>query len=138
MRIIGFNFTKIDAEKFSNNLKGLKISTNIDISDIKEVNADFFKSKEDLIVIEFSYTINYSENIAKLYFKGNMILSLDPKEAKELLDKWKNKEISENLRLTIFNTILKKSTLKAISVEEELNLPPHIPLPSFKSRENKK
>ena len=49
MRLISFNFTKIDVERFSDNLKDLKINTGIDISDIKEVKSDFFKSKEDLI-----------------------------------------------------------------------------------------
>ncbi len=137
MRLISFNFTKIDVERFSDNLKDLKINTGIDISDIKEVKSDFFKSKEDLIAVSFIYTINYEKNVAKLFFKGNLVVSLEQKDAKEVLKQWKDKKIPDNFKLVIFNAILKKSSLKAIQFEEEFNLPLHIPLPSIKPQEKK-
>ena len=42
MKILGLNFTKLNAEKFSVETKGVKIGTHIDLSEIREVKADFF------------------------------------------------------------------------------------------------
>jgi hypothetical protein len=138
MKLIGFNLTKIDLEKKSDNLKDLKVTTGIDISDLKEVKSDFFGSSEGLIAVKFEYTINYEKNIALLKFHGSLIISVESKQAKEALNQWKDKKLPEGFRLTIFNLILRKASLKALQFEEELNLPPHIPLPSFKPQEKKK
>jgi hypothetical protein len=132
MRLIGFNFTKINAEKTSDNYKNLKINTGIDISEIREVKSDLFKTKEELVGITFEYTITYEPGFAKLNFIGNVLLGLDSQKAKEVFKKWKDKEIPEDFRLALFNIILKKSSLRALQLEEELNLPTHFPLPSIK------
>ena len=137
MRLMGFNFTKMDLEKKSDNLKDLKITTGIDISDIKGAKSDFFKSPEEMIVIKFEYTINYEKDVAVLKFHGSLIVSVESKQAKEILKQWKDKKIPEEFRLSLFNIILRKSSLKALQFEEEFNLPPHIPLPSFKPTEKK-
>ncbi len=137
MKLVSFNFTKIDVEKFSDNLKGLKITTGIDISEVKEVKADIFKLKEELIGISFSYNISYDEKIARLHFKGHMVLAIESGLLKETLKQWKEKKLPEELRLAIFNIILKKVSLKAIQFEEEFNLPLHFPLPSIKNPDKK-
>jgi hypothetical protein len=138
MRVIGFSFTKIDLEKKSDNIKDLKISTGINILEVKEAKSDFFNSSDEIIVIKFEYTIDYEKDIALLKFYGSLIISIEPKKAKEILKQWKDKKFPEEFRLSIFNIILRKSSLKALQFEEEFNLPPHIPLPSFKAEEKKK
>lgn len=137
MRLMGFNFKKIDLEKKSDNLKDLKITTGIDISDLKEVKSDFFNSSDEMIAVTFGYTVNYEKDIAVLKFHGNLLVSVEPPQAKEVLKQWKDKKIPENFRLGIFNIIFRKSSLKALQFEEELNLPPHIPLPSFRPEKKK-
>lgn len=134
---MGFNFSKINAEKISDNLENLKINTGIDIAEIKEVKSNFFKTKEELIGIKFEYKVDYEPGIAKLNFLGNMIVSIDSREAKDVLKQWNDKKMPENFKLTIFNIILKRSSLKALQLEDEFNLPPHVPLPSIKAPENK-
>jgi len=138
MRLIGFNFTKMNLEKKSDNLKDLKVTTGIDISDVQEAKSDFFKSPDELIAVKFEYNVNYEKDVAALKFYGSLIVSVESKIAKEILKQWKNKKIPEEFRLNIFNLILKKSSLKALQFEEEFNLPPHIPLPSFRPQEKKK
>lgn len=133
MRLVGFNFTKIDLEKKSDNFKDLKITTGIDIIDIKEAKSDLFNSPEEIIIVKFGYFINYEKEIANLKFFGNLLVSLDSQQAKEALKQWKDKKLPENFRASIFNIIFRKSSLKAFHFEEELNLPPHIPFPSFKT-----
>lgn len=138
MRLIGFNFTKINAEKLSENSTGLKINTGIDISDIREVKSTFFKTKEEMIAVSFEYNITYEPSFAKLSFSGNVLLGIEPKKAKEIIKMWKEEKVPEDFRLVVFNIILKKSSLRALQLGEEMNLPPHFPLPSLKFNKEEK
>ena len=133
---MGFNFNKINVEKFSDNLTELKINTNIDISDINEVKPGSFKTKEILLGIKFNYTINYEPNFAKIEFSGNVLVSLDPKIAKNILKEWEDKKIPDDFKTHLFNLIMRKSSIKALEFEEDMNLPYHIPLPVLKNPEN--
>jgi hypothetical protein len=134
---VGFNFRKMDLEKKSDNLKDLKISAGIDISDLKEVKSKLFNSSEEIIAVSFEHTINYEKDIAVLKFYGSLLVSVGSQQAKEVLKQWEDKKIPEEFRLSVFNLIFRKSSLKALQFEEELNLPPHIPLPSFKVSKKK-
>jgi hypothetical protein len=139
MRLVGFNFNKIKAEKTKNKLENLKIDSQIKILDIKKTKTDFFKIKEDLIEIDFSFLINYSPDIANIELSGKIVLAVSAKVVKDIMKKWENKKISEtpdDFRLPLFNLILKKSTLRALQLEEELNLPIHISLPLLQKQNN--
>lgn len=135
MKIIGFNFSKINAEKTSNEIKDLKITTNIDISEIKETDSNFLQTKEDLIEIKFKYDVIYKQNIAKIEFMGTIFMAMESKTKKEILNQWKDKKMSEELKLFLFNVILRKSNIKALQLEDEINLPLHISLPSLKKKQ---
>ena len=135
MRIIGFNFTKISGKRLNEGAGPsgeLKINTDIEIPELKEVKSDILKTKEEILAAKFTYTINYNPNFAKIELEGKILLALEPKAAKEIIKQWKKKKISEDFRIPLFNVILKKSSLKALDLEEELNLPLHIPMPSFR------
>ena len=132
MKIVGFNFKKLNIEKISDKFKELKINTNIDIIDVKQIKPDIFQPKEDLIEIEFDYTIDYSPDIAKISLSGTVLVMADAKIIKDFIKQWKKKKLPEEHRILIFNVILKKSNLKAMQLEDEMNLPLHIPLPSVK------
>ena len=136
MKFIGFNFNKISAEKLSSNFENLKVNTNINISKINELKSDLLKSKEEMLNIEFLYTINYSK-VAKIEFLGNVMVSEKPKITKEILKKWEKKEVPENFQLSLFNFILRKSNVKALQLEDEINIPLHISLPVLKKQESK-
>jgi len=137
MQLIGFNFKKINIEKFSNEFEKLKINTNINISKIDKIKMDFLKSKEDVIMVEFKYEVNYDPNIAKIEFIGDILFTTDQKQLKEIIKDWKNKKMSENFKIILFNIILRRSSIKALQLEEGMNLPPHIPLPNLKKNKNK-
>lgn len=140
MKLLGLTFSKISIEKLNNLSQDLKINANIDIAEIKQLNQDFFKSKEEFIGIKFSYTLNYDPEVAKIEISGDLALSLEPKMAREVLRDWKeNKKImDEDFKIAVFNVILKKSSLKALQLEEEMNLPSHIPFPTLRKEELKK
>jgi len=137
MKILGFNLTKINVEKFKDKVENLKINTQIDVAEISEVKSDFFKTKEEILAVKFTYGLNYEPEFAKLEFSGNIVLSLDSKTAKNVLKQWKDKKMPEDFRLPLFNIILRKSSLKALQLEEDMNLPIHMQLPSLRAQDKK-
>lgn len=137
MKVVGFNFNKINIEKISDKIENLKINTNINISKITEIKSDFLKTKEEFIGIKFVYNINYDPDFAKIELAGNVLFTIEPKTAKDILKQWKDKKIPEDFRIILFNVILRKSNLKALQLEDEMNLPPHISLPSLRKQDNK-
>ncbi len=137
MKLLGFNFTKIMVEKHKDRVENLKIGTRIDVSEINEAKAGILKTKEELLAIKFAYGLDYEPEMAKLDLEGNLIISLESKKAREVLKEWKDKKIPEEFKTTLFNLILRKSILKALQLEEEMNLPIHIQLPTLKIGEKK-
>ena len=133
IKIVGFNFRKINVEKTSDTFKDLKINTKIDISAIEEAKSEFLKGDDQILKIKFIYTIEYNPNIANIVLEGNIVLTASKDEAKKILDGWKDKKMSEAFRISLFNMILRKSNVKALQLEEEMNLPLHIPFPSLKA-----
>ena len=77
MKVIGFNFTKLLAEKLEGNRNQLKINAEIDIFEIKSLKTDIFKAKEDLIEVQFKYNVEYNPQIAKIEFEEMIIFSLE-------------------------------------------------------------
>jgi len=131
MRLIGFNFTKINIERLENSKEKLNITTNINIVSIEKTDTGSFELKDDVLAVEFTYFINYEPNFAKIEFKGNILLYMEPKQSKELLKSWEKKELPDDIRVSLFNIILSKSNIKALQLEDELNLPLHLPMPKL-------
>jgi len=134
MKLIGFNLRKISAEQFSIDFNELKIETNIKIEEIKSTKVDIFKKDEEALSIVFNYNLNYNPDVAKLAFSGSVVILVDQKESKNILKQWEDKKISDNIKLPLFNIILRKTNIKALELEDELNLPLHITLPSLKAQ----
>ena len=132
MRVVGFNFTKISIEKLKESVEGLKTNTEIEVPEIKEIKSDIWKTKEDIIEAKFEYKVKYEPGFADINLSGRILIAADPKIVKDILKQWKKKKISEDFRIFLFNIILRKSALKALYLEDELNLPLHMPMPSFK------
>lgn len=142
MKLLGFNYTKISVEKLSEKAENLKISSNIDISEISEVKQSMLKSKETVLSVKFTYDVKYNPDYASVSLGGNFLLSLEPKTAKKVLKEWENKQMPEEFKVPLFNLILKKANIKALQLEDELNLPLHMPMPKVgkgqKKQQNQK
>ncbi len=135
MKLLGITFFKLDLEKKADSFKDLKLSTKLNILGIQRASSKLLNDSEIPIKIKFEYELNYDKEIASLKFYGHLLVSLSLLESNEILNKWEEKKIPEKFKSSIFNLIFKKCNLKALQFEEELNLPPHIPLPSFKIKE---
>lgn len=127
MRIIGFNLSKILIERKEKIESRLEINQNINIKDI--ISEDIPISKDEVLKITFSFLINYSGDFAKLEFEGDIIIVPEKNELKTFLKSWKDKIIPEDLRAPLFNFIMAKCNIKALSLEDDLSLPYHIQLP---------
>jgi len=136
MKIIGLSFSKFNAEKFSDPVADLKINTKIDVSTISKMDVDSFKFKEEVLEVKFSFGLDYAPNYAVLSIEGSILLGVDSKLAIEVLDKWKNREMPAEFKISLFNIILRRSSLKALQFEENLGLPPHFQFPLLKESKN--
>jgi hypothetical protein len=140
MRVIGFTFEKILAEKRESYKIGGSINTNIEFTDIKKEEFDLIKDKETLKVF-YKADVNYlntdrkkeSKDLdAQVSFEGSILVSTEKDESKEILKGWKNKKVSPTVQVPLYNFILRKCSTKAIILQEELNLPSHVPFPQIK------
>ena len=139
MVVVGFNLTKILVERKAFPKAQIKVSTKMNILDIKKEEIKI-PSNKDTLFFDFEFAIQYKSPtqkgiIAEIAFEGNIVYLSDPKETKDILKKWKKKQINPDLKIKILNTILAKCNVKALFLEEEIGLLPHLPLPRFKPRE---
>jgi hypothetical protein len=138
MQVIGFGFEKIQAERKNLTKQGnqnININSNINIKNISQEQIDVVKDKP-VIKFDFEFLVDYKPNFAELLFKGYVIMIVEKDDAKDILKKWKSKKVSDEIRLPLFNLILTKCNLRALQLEEELNLPTHIPLPRIKPQQD--
>jgi len=136
MTVVGFNLDKISIER-KEDIKGkINVKSDIDIIDIKKSEIMLTESK-DTLKISFTFFILYEPDFANLEFKGHVLVLEDPKITKKILEDWKKKKIDPVLREQVYNLILRKANIKALALEEELNLIPHWPMPSVKVEPDK-
>jgi hypothetical protein len=130
VQMIGFNLRKISINREENIDKKIEVKYNISIKDVKKIKFDIVNSKETFS-FNFLFTINYEPKLAKIEFEGNILVLVEPKEAKDILKSWKKKKIPDTIRLLVFNVILVKCSIKALELEDDLNLPYHVPVPKL-------
>ncbi len=143
MKVLGFNFTKITAERDKDSKADGSINTNVEFLEIEKDNIEILRDSE-IIRVSFKFSIDYKDapgkekikgeskkdkTTAQISFEGLIILSLEKENSKEILKNWKNKIISQDLSSFLMNFILAKCSIKALTLEQELSLPAHFPLP---------
>jgi hypothetical protein len=133
MKIIGFNLTKISIERKEKIEGKLEIKQNINIDEVTRDKINI--TADEVIKITFTFNITYSPDFAKLEFKGGLIIIPEREELKKLLKDWKDKQISEEFRIPLFNFIMNKCNIKALDLEDEMALPLHIPMPRLNPKQ---
>jgi hypothetical protein len=138
MQIIGFNFTKISAEK-APSFKRTSINTHIQFSDMEKEKNDLLKDS-DIIKLKFNFSVNYGdtdkeeEKMGCVMFEGLMVLSTNKDETKEFTKSWKKKQIPKEYTVPLYNFILRRCSIKALQLEEDVSLPMHLPFPQVKPK----
>lgn len=128
--IVGFNLSKISAER-SEGAKGkVSVNNNVNIKDIEETNIALGKQKQSALKFIFEFTSKYEPSIGSINFEGDVLYVDDAKATKEVLVKWKDgKKLNKEIMTLIINTILVKCNVQALILSQQINLPPPIPLP---------
>jgi hypothetical protein len=133
MPIVGFNFDKLSGEKIGKVAKGMKAAHNITISSIdkEDVNLGKDNTKPGL-KFNFEYEVKYEPKVGEVLIKGHILYFEEEKKIKGILDDWsKNKKIENVLMTQLINTAIVKSTIKALVLSQDINLPPHLPIPTI-------
>jgi len=133
MPIVGFNFTNIQAQK-KNPIKEdtkIKISSKFGITKVQKEKLPTGKKQSEGIRLDFEFSLDYQPEIAFINIEGFIYYLEDPERIKEITQNWdKNKDIPPELKKQVLNTIILKATIRALSLEQEINVPPHMPFPS--------
>ena len=134
MTIVGFNFTKIEAEK-KEMIKGkININNNVNINQVEEKDLSLGNQKQKILTFNFEFIAKYDPNIGSIKFTGEVLFMGDVKQTKEILDGWKkNKKLPKEVMPNILNTIMSKCNIQALILSEQINLPPPIPLPKLQA-----
>jgi len=125
IKLLGSNFSEITGKRnleFSGNVT---INSNINISSLEEL-----KNSKNSLKVVYSINIDYAD-LGKITIAGNLFISSDEKTIKSLIDSRKENKANTEENIALTNLILKKASLKAFELEEDLGLPLHIKLPSL-------
>ena len=125
LKLIGAKLIKINAERNPEFNGKLEIKTNVKINSLEKI-----KETKDTLKLSYDFEIDYGK-LGKILIKGILFLSGDSKTIKELLKLQKDKKYNSPEYIIITNLIIQKASIKAFQLEEELNLPIHIKLPTL-------
>lgn len=89
------------------------------------------EGKAEAASVKFKFGIDYGE-LGNVELHGRMILVMDSKMLKDTLKGWEEKKLDQEMNLIILNAVMQKASLKALQIEEELGLPPHVAIPRLK------
>ena len=130
MPVVGFNFSKILVEKNKPITKDLKVTQNLKINEIDKSKSDI--TSTEILRLIFEFNLDY-QDVGKILMRGDILYTGDKKEITKVQDEWKkNKKLPPEVGSQVFNTILFRCNIKALTLQQELNLPYHINLPRFK------
>ncbi len=129
MAIIGFSFTKMQAEKRSPVHGQININNNVAVTDLQDANLSMAQSKKGLKLL-FAFTSTFEPDLGSLQLDGEVILLEDTKVAEELLSNWqKSKSLPPELMPIVLNAILERCNIQALIMARDIGLPAPIPLP---------
>ncbi len=136
MAIVGFNFTRLEAER-SEAAKGkINVSNNVSIKNVEEKNLSLGNDKQKVLSFTFEFASTYDPKVGSIKLVGDVLYMDDAKKAKEVLDGWKKeKKLPKELMTGIINTILNKCNIQSLILSEQVNLPAPIPLPRVQAQQ---
>ena len=132
MTIIGFNYSKIEAEKRELAKGKININNNVSISKVDENKLALGNEKQKVLSFTFEFIAKYDPNIGSIKLTGEVLYMGDPNKVKEILSEWKkSKKLPKDIMPNILNTVLNKCNIQALILSERMNLPPPVQLPKL-------
>ena len=128
--IVGFNFTKLVAEK-KTLIKGkVNVNNNVSLKNVESEDLSLGKQKQNALKFTFEFTSKYEPDIGNIIFQGEILFIDEAKIVKDTLASWKkDKKVPKDIMMMLLNTVLAKCNIQALILSHEINLPPPIPMP---------
>jgi len=125
--IIGYNFTKIEAERKKDVSGKVDISSTVKITSAEEKEIEVL-NKQKVLEIGFEFTVEYKEGFGKIHMTG--FLLYDGRDTKDAVKMWKkDKKVPESIDLEVKNFLFKKCLTLAIILADEIRFPSPLPFP---------
>jgi hypothetical protein len=126
--ILGINFDGIHVEKNAGMKGELKIDHNTKIIGINEMQSS--DGKTNVAKIDFEFVTNYTntgKKVAVIGLRGHLFYNGIDKKA---VEEWKkSKKLEQNISVPVMNSIIRRCLVRAVSLAEDVMLPPPIQLP---------
>jgi len=137
MNIVGFHFTKINAERKRTAVGTININNNIALKEVSE--AKIGVGERGAIRVSFLFTSKYGADFASLALEGDVVVLADAAKAKTIVDNWtKSKAIDQQLAQVVMSHILDRCNIQALLVARDLGLPSPVPLPKVNFQQTNK
>lgn len=92
------------------------------------INIDSIKVKKDEASVEFTYSIDYTPEVAKCTVTGTVSCTDTPPNLKKLVSNWKKKVLPPELGTNVINVINANVGVNAVFLTRPFNLlPPFMP-----------
>ena len=135
MTTIGFNFTKINAEKTGTS-ENMRVDSNISITDV--IESKMPDAKKSVIKFQFTFVSKFEPNIGNIELTGELVEMFEKDLATKVLETWtKTKSLNREVAQRILNVLLAKCNVEAIIMSRELGLPSPVQLPKVEVKPKK-
>ena len=121
----GIRFYRTEAESLKDE-PFTAIAVDMSINDVRR------RTKEDL-VIDFTYSVDYKDGVAKLMLKGNLFLGGKEKELDGYMATWKKeKKMPKELAGPLANIVTYSSEVNGVLVARAIGIPAPVIPPNIK------
>ena len=135
MGVIGFNFTKISAQRNEGKGTQVNIKNNISIKNVEEEKTPITGKDQSSLKVEFEFSSIYEPDLGNISIHATVLALESKEEGAKNIKEWKEKKkLPDNFMRHTFNFMLRRCNIKALVLAEDLNLPSPIQLPKLQSK----
>ena len=120
MSIIGFNFTKIAAERNEGIQGQVNIKNNLAIKGIEKQDLSITSKDQFGLKVSFEFTSKLEPNMGSITIHANVLMLETKEEGQKILAEWeKTKKLDDELMKQTFTFMLRRCTIKALLLAED-------------------
>lgn len=140
MGVIGFSYSRFDAKREEGKaVGGIEVKHNLNVEDVTKTSLNVGNGTNDVLSINFSFTVLYGGGIGKIEVGGNLIYADTDEIVSETLKKWKkDKQLPDMVKEIVNKFVYNKGIITSIGLSDSLGLPTPIPMPKLSFKANKK